>query len=426
MCEVGEDGEGHLACHTSDIAGGVQGTIVGVSEDGAYAYYVAGDILYEAHDASGAWHDTRVAQLSGEDDPDWANGGDNLSQLTARVSPNGEWVAFMSNRDLVGYDTQDAHNEHFDEELYLFDAADAASSRARPANRPAPPDRGGIRPGRHKYGGRFGPRSLENRTVARGRCAGIHDRRRCRGALSAALPLKRRPPVLRLDDGLVPQDINGTWDVYEYEPQGVPQGGEHPCAAVRGERQRRVQAGPPTIEVEGSKGEEGAGCVGLISSGRSPQESVFMDADEGGGPGEHGKAGTASGNEVFFMTTAPLTSADFDKSYDVYDAHECTATSPCIPPPPAAGAECVTAEACRAAPNPEPGIYGAPASATFNGIGDLPAPKTAVVKKTLTRAQKLAAALKVCKRDKKKAKRAACEKTAHKKFRSCYEEKGEE
>ena len=218
------------------------------------------------------------------------------------------------------------------------------------------------------------------------------------------------------EDGLVPQDINGTWDVYEYEPAGVPQGGEHPCAA--GEASGSVvfkQARP--FEVEGQKGEEGAGCVGLISSGRSPQESVFMDADEGGGPGEHGKAGTASGNEVFFMTTAPLTSADFDKSYDVYDAHECTATSPCIPPPPAAGAECVTAEACRAAPNPEPGIYGAPASATFSGIGDLPGPAAKpAVKKALTRAQKLAAALKACHKDRRKAKRASCEKTARKSF----------
>ena len=169
----------------------------------------------------------------------------------------------------------------------------------------------------------------------------------------------------------------------------MPQGGEHPCAACEASGSVVFKQARP-FEVEGQKGEEGAGCVGLISSGRSPQESVFMDADEGGGPGEHGKPGTASGNEVFFMTTAPLTSADFDKSYDVYDAHECTATSPCIPPPPAAGAECVTAEACRAAPNPEPGIYGAPASATFSGIGDLPAPAAAkpAVKKKAAKCQK--------------------------------------
>ena len=75
VCEVTENGEGRLACHTSDIAGGVQGMIVGVSEDGSYAYYVAGDVLYEAHDESGAWHTTRVAQLSSEDEPDWANNG---------------------------------------------------------------------------------------------------------------------------------------------------------------------------------------------------------------------------------------------------------------------------------------------------------------------------------------------------------------
>ena len=75
VCEVTENGEGHLACHTSDIANGVQGTIVGVSEDGTYAYYVAGDILYEAHEVAEVWHVTRVAALSSEDEPDWANGG---------------------------------------------------------------------------------------------------------------------------------------------------------------------------------------------------------------------------------------------------------------------------------------------------------------------------------------------------------------
>ena len=77
---------------------------------------------------------------------------------------------------------------------------------------------------------------------------------------------------------------------------------------------------------------------------------------------------------MFFMTTAPLTSADFDKSYDVYDAHECTATSPCIPPPPAAGAECVTAEACRSPPPPRARDLRSPGLLRNlpSGIGDLP------------------------------------------------------
>jgi hypothetical protein len=108
----------------------------------------------------------------------------------------------------------------------------------------------------------------------------------------------------------------------------------------------------------------------LISSGESGNESALLDASE-------------SGNEVFFMTTAKLSTQDFDNSYDIYDAHECTAASPCIPPPPSAAPECTTAEACRAAPQPEPGIYGAPASATFSGLGNLTPPpvKPAVKKK---------------------------------------------
>jgi hypothetical protein len=59
----------------------------------------------------------------------------------------------------------------------------------------------------------------------------------------------------------------------------------------------------------------------LISSGESAQESAFLDASESGG-------------DVFFMTTAKLAPPqDFDHAYDIYDAHECTSASPCIPHP---------------------------------------------------------------------------------------------
>jgi hypothetical protein len=100
----------------------------------------------------------------------------------------------------------------------------------------------------------------------------------------------------------------------------------------------------PSKEGErGVAGEEGAGCVALISSGTSGEESAFM---------------------------------------------ECTTSSPCTQeaqaPP-----ECETAEGCRAAPEPQPSIYTAPASATFNGLGNptpeapAPAVKKKVVKKTV-------------------------------------------
>jgi hypothetical protein len=174
---------------------------------------------------------------------------------------------------------------------------------------------------------------------------------------------------------LVPKDINGAWDVYEYEPENVPAGGEHVCSSSS--TSGSVVFKPArAFQVEGDEREEGAGCVGLISSGESPQDSAFLDASE-------------NGSEVFFLTTSKLSSQDFDNAYDVYDAHECTTASPCIAPPPGPEPECTTAEACRAAPMPQPSIYGAPASATFNGVGNLtpgsslPPPPKKVTKKTV-------------------------------------------
>ena len=96
---------------------------------------------------------------------------------------------------------------------------------------------------------------------------------------------------------------------------------------------------------------------------------------------------SGTGGDVFFLTTSKLAPQDFDQAYDIYDAHECTSASWCIPPPPVAPAECTTADACRMAPVPQPSIYGAPSSETFSGLGNLtpeavPPPKQ-VTKKTV-------------------------------------------
>jgi hypothetical protein len=121
---------------------------------------------------------------------------------------------------------------------------------------------------------------------------------------------------------------------------------------------------------------------------------------------------------VFFRTQSRLASQDYDTTYDVYDAHECTSAAPCLPvlttPPP-----CETESSCKAAPTPQPAFYGAPASATFSGTGNLLAgSQPPPVKKTVAqiRAEKLARALKACKKNKNKRRRSSCEKTAHKNY----------
>jgi hypothetical protein len=124
----------------------------------------------------------------------------------------------------------------------------------------------------------------------------------------------------------------------------------------------------------------------------------------------------ATGANVFFTTADQLVPADTDTQIDVYDARICTAADPCITPAPPSLPPCL-GEACHGTPPAAPSLL-SPGSASFNGQGNLTS-TPAIVKpksKPPTRAQKLAAALKLCRRDKQKSKRATCEKSAKKKY----------
>jgi hypothetical protein len=146
--------------------------------------------------------------------------------------------------------------------------------------------------------------------------------------------------------------------------------------------------------------------VSLVSSGTSGEESTFLDASE-------------NGDDVFFLTSARLAPQDLDGALDVYDARVCSGSSPCLAGGSAVSPPCATADACRAAPSPQLGVFGAPPSATFNGAGN-PVPsasKPVVRKKALTLAQKRAAALHRC-RVKPRRKRRLCEAQARRAYRA--------
>jgi hypothetical protein len=155
-------------------------------------------------------------------------------------------------------------------------------------------------------------------------------------------------------DALVPQDVNGNEDVYEYEPAGFTN------------TEGKVQCTSASLHYS----ERSGGCVGLVSSGEATGESAFLDASETGG-------------DVFFLTSGRLSSQDYDTALDVYDAHECTSTSPCLSAPAAVAPPCDTGDSCKAAPSPQPAIFGAPASATFNGTGNVAPSPPAVTKRTV-------------------------------------------
>ncbi len=166
------------------------------------------------------------------------------------------------------------------------------------------------------------------------------------------------------EEALVPQDTNGKRDVYEYDVE-------------TGETQ-------------------------LISNGTSPYASTFVDA-------------SADGSNVFFASRQRLVAADVDGAADLYDARVDggIAGQNVAPPVPCEGDDCQGP--ARSAPG-----FSLPGSSTFSGVGNPPgAPSSAPVKsrvRPLTRAQKLARALKAC-RKKSKHKRGTCEAQARRRYK---------
>jgi hypothetical protein len=366
------------------------------SEDGSWAYSFSSEVLapggrsgacgcenlYVTH----AGTTKLVAVLSNKDNPDWEE--DFFpNRKTARVSPNGRWIAFMSQRELTGYDNRDAVSGEPDEEVYLYDAegdggvgklvcASCDPSGARPV---------GVEENQTERTLATGERVWERGSWLAANVPGWIAYKLASTALYQPRYLSDSGRLFfNSNDALVPQDVNGTEDVYEYEPQGV---GDCTASSV-------------------TFGVGSDGCVGLISSGGSAEESAFIDASGDGG-------------DVFFLTEAKLSPSDYDKSLDIYDAHECTSAEPCYAEPAAQPPACDTDASCRAAPSPQPPVFGSPSSATFSGAGNITAsrPAPAVKKRSLTKAQKLARALRAC-QAKRGRRRAVCKRRAGARYAS--------
>ncbi len=355
------------ASHKSgEASAGVQDAILGSSEDGSYVYFVAkgvlatgaasgADNLYVLHDGADGWSTTHIATLSGEDEHSWFwNGpgqgacnceGVEHNKVSARVSPNGRYVTFMSDRSLTGYDNTDAVSGQPDEEVYLYDAA--ANRLVCASCNPTGARPVGALDGHE--GLLVDPERAWAAIAEEGSSAGEHWLAGIiptwQGALAGPTQSISfyQPRFLsnqgRLffdsPDSLAPQATDGLMNVYEYEPTGLGS-----CTM-----------GSWTFH------EATAGCVSLISSGTSGSESSFYDASE-------------SGDDVFFITASRLVPADVDTAYDVYDAHVCTTEAPCSAAP-VSSPPCTSGDSCKAAPSPQPPIFAAPPSETFNGAGNV-------------------------------------------------------
>ncbi len=311
---------GALKCQLSDLSAQtadpfesaeVQGLLAGLGEDGSRAYLVARGVLsgQGSEDATpGApnlylWEEGGgvrfIATLREEDEHDWGGFASTLPSLapvkaeqSAAASPSGRYLAFMSARELTGYDNRDAKSGEAAMEVFRYDAeadggagelicASCNPSGARPAALEGAPGVGGA------------PFYDFQQLWSGGQAlaATLPDATR----ISRNGPSLRRPRAVHDDgrlffnaaDSLVGADSNGNWDVYEYEPSGLGS-----CSASSGGAGAARTAG---------------GCVSLISSGTGEEEAAFLDASVGG-------------SDAFLFTPARLSALDEDEVTDVYDA----------------------------------------------------------------------------------------------------------
>jgi len=396
-CELEGTGAG-THCDLTDLsvprnageASDVVGDIAGVGESANQVYFVANGMLAPGavpgncpdelsgeipaaakcnlymYDAS-AREVRLIAVLSGADFPDWAGiNPRQLGELTARVSPSGQYLAFMSQRSLTGYDNRDSASGAPDEEVFLYDAAHGSLACVSC-------DPTGGRPKGVLDSGEF-PRPMVDRPGTwSGRWIAASIPGWTRANVATALYQSRYLSnsgrlFFNAYDALVPQDVNGTADVYEYEPVGV--GG---C-------------------------QKNSGCVALMSSGTAEREAAFLDA-------------SSDGSDVFFLTSSRLTPSDTDSEFDVYDAHVCDGACPAQPgnstvPP------CASAETCRSkAPL---GIYAAPVPVTV-GPGSSGFARAHATVRRLSREQLLSRALHMCRRKHGRSRRR-CEALAHRRY----------
>jgi hypothetical protein len=135
--------------------------------------------------------------------------------------------------------------------------------------------------------------------------------------------------VFDSSEPLVAGDVNGEPDVYEWERDG-----------------------------EGSCG-LAAGCVFLLSGGTSESGSWLA-------------AESASGDDVFIVTRSQLVPDDQNEAFDLYDARV-GGVQPVVPAGECVGVGCVSPPAAQP-------VFGSPASASFEGVGNFPPPTKVTTK----------------------------------------------
>jgi hypothetical protein len=301
MYDVNAPADHHLTLISADQEPadppGVVDGVMGTSADGHYVYFIAvgqlvpgqptnvNRVIYEWHDGE-LFSIGRLSNTSDEGSDlypsEWTLGG-----FSARVTPDGQHLLFSSSSGLglLGYQ-QNSHAELY---LYNADAHELQCISCNPDGTPPSTDAGvAVRAG----GGATNTTSH----------------------LGHPLTDDGRRVFFHTGEALVPEDVNGRQDLYEFD----------------------VATATPH----------------LLSSGKALSDSSFMDA-------------SANGSDVFFLTREQLAGWDIDQNYDLYDAR----VNGGLPDPSPASPPC-SGDSCRGLLPGVP-VAAAPGSRTVHGSGNL-------------------------------------------------------
>jgi hypothetical protein len=275
---------------SSEIAGKVLG-VAGASDDLSRIYFVSEEdiagttgasagkpnlYLREAAAEGGEARFAFIATLSKTETEMEANRPSDVSsfpvQHVARATADGRVLLFISKEGLTGYDNTDLQTGEADSEVYRYEVG-------TPGPVCVSCDPSGARPT-----GRMARSASSANTTAM--AGSLSEPSYATALLPRALSRDGRRVFFNSYDALLPRDTNGKEDVYEWE--SAP--GKEACERDGAE-----------LYVASS-----AGCLSLISSGESSEDSEFLDA-------------SPSGDDAFFTTSASLLPQD-PGLIDVYDA----------------------------------------------------------------------------------------------------------
>jgi hypothetical protein len=401
--------------HLVDVSAGdssgrgpqVQG-VLAIASNGADVYFVAHGVLTDGTNKAGkepvpggenlyaytsgsegaTGHLAFVATLSAVDRNQWIEGIG-----FANATPDGRFLVFTSHKGL----TSDVSRPEGPAQVYRYDAVTEGLVRVSIGSQGFNDD------------GNDGSGDAQIAPAERGFAAGDGPARPDPTMSSDGSFVFFESPV-----GLVPGALNDQCVTGNCPPEHTP--------GVLAENIYEWAADGARLSGSTEPCAEPSGCVGLISDGKDRTES---NQGHQSASAVELQGVDATGKNVFFWTADQLVGQDTDSQIDLYDARvEGGFPEPKVSPP------CGSIEECHPSPPPVPASEGSLGSQIFTGPGNLtptltkitpvaPKPKTAAQ----LRAAKLAAALKACKRDAKKARRQKCEKQARKRYGGAMQKK---